>query len=181
MSYIKGWFKTVVLLSMVLIIKPLSSYSQDIKSLREIGNYVQIFYNTLDDYQNGVTLNGYTRVKIKFRVDGSSGWELRVFAQTSTIEHEDGTNSLPLTALELTPAILSTTDPTASVVTPFNPPQGPYNPSDATQVIASGTGGTIGTNPPIEAEFSISYKTGNMVNEIPGLYFVTLQFLLVEY
>jgi len=181
MKYIRGWFVKVVLFSMVLILKPLISYSQNIKDLREIGNYVQIFYNTLNDYQNGVTLNGYSRIKLKFRYDGSNGWELRVFANSSEIEYEGGaSNNLNLSELEISSVVISTSDPSISVTSPFTPPVGPFNPSDATQVIATGSGGTVGTDPPVEMELSFSYHMGNMVNKAPGLYFVNLQFLLVE-
>lgn len=180
MKSIKEWFIFCVLFILVYF-KPNYSYSQNIKDLREIGNYVQIFYNTLNDYQNGVTLNGYTRISIKFRYDGSSGWELRLFTNSAEIEYEGGpTGNLDLTALTITPTIISTTDPTITINGSYSLVQGPFDPSKPEQVLVSGKGGTVGTNPPIEVEISITYSMGNMLNTPPGLYFITLQFLLVE-
>ncbi len=180
MKSIKDWFIFGVLF-MLVNFKPIYSYSQNIKDLREIGNYVQIFYNTLNDYQTGVTLNGYTRIRLKFRYDGSSGWELRLFTNSAEIEYEGApTENLDLTDLSITPTILSTSDPTNTINGSYSLVQGPFDPSKPEQVLVSGTGGTVGTDPPIEVEISITYSMGNMLNKPPGLYFVTLQFLLVE-
>lgn len=153
----------------------------DIKDLRVIGNYVQFSYNTFDHFENGITLTGWTRARIKFRYDGSSGWELRLWAMSSEIEYEGAAgNNIALTDLEITPIITSSTDATASINALFVLEEGPYDPISATQVIADGDEGTVGANPAEEIELTITYTLGAMINKPEGLYFVNLALLLVE-
>jgi hypothetical protein len=153
----------------------------DIKDLRVIGNFVQFSYNTFDHFENGITLTGWTRARIKFRYDGSSGWELRMWAMTTEIEYEGAAgNNIDLSDLEITPIITNTTDATASINALFALDVGPYDPVSPTQVIADGDEGTVGLDPAEDIELTITYKLGAMINKPEGLYFVNLVLLLVE-
>ena len=153
----------------------------DVKDLRVIGNYVQFSYNTLQQFNVGITLTGWTRVTIKFRYDGSSGWELRLWSLSSEIEYEgDISNNIDLSELGITPIITNTTDATAAINPLFALAEGPYDPLNPAQVIATGDEGILGTDPVEEIELSITYSLGSMINKPEGLYFVNLVLLLVE-
>ncbi len=145
------------------------------------GNYVQFSYNTLDQFNNGITLSGWTRVTAKFRYDGSSGWEIRMWTLSNEIEYEgESEHNIQLSELEITPISINSTDASATVNVTFALAEGHYDPMLTNQVIAEGDGGTVGAAPPVEIELTITYKLGSMINKPDGLYFVNLVLLLVE-
>jgi hypothetical protein len=168
-----------LLIAIAQLLFAVSANAQDINNLKILGNNVQFSYNTLNQFNTGITLDGWTRINAKFRYEGSNGWEIRMYALSSQIEYEGGepSDNIDLADLEIIPFIISgsgTTDLTAAINTSF------ILATDEDEIIAEGDGGTVGSDPPVDIELTISYKMGNMINKPEGLYFVSVRLILVE-
>jgi len=147
-----------------------------LKDLRVIGNSVNFQFITLDHFANGITLTGWTRLKIRYQYTTKDPWELRINALDNVIKYEGNPiYDIPLSQLELEATITSTNDASATLITPFVL-------SNLEQTFIRGNG----LVPPaiVDLELSITYKLGVppniMLNKPEGLYFVGLRFLLVE-
>lgn len=147
-----------------------------LKDLRVSGNSVQFIFNTLDQYNNGIEIQGWSRIRIRYLYTGHNAWKLSVWADDAEIVYEgDPINNIPVGNLELTVQEISNNDPTTAYTTPFNL-------SNVKSVFAQGNG----LAPPtiVDIEFTITYKIGTppniMLNKPTGFYYVTLQFLLEE-
>ncbi|MGE0079190.1 MAG: hypothetical protein AB7S48_15130 [Bacteroidales bacterium] len=152
-------------------------YAQDpLKDLRVTGNSVQFIFNTLDQYKNGIEIDGWSRIKIRYLYTGHNAWKLSVWTNDPEIVYEgDPINNIPVGNLELTVQEISNNDPTTTYTTPFTL-------SNIKTTFAQGNG----LVPPtiVELEFTITYKLGTppniMLNKPSGFYYVALQFLLEE-
>ncbi|MFP4557618.1 MAG: hypothetical protein ACLFNU_12185 [Bacteroidales bacterium] len=174
--------KYLIFFVWVLIFMPIGAKAQDpLLDLRVTGNFVEFNYSALEHFNNGISLNSWSRVRIRFKDSGSTGWELRMWALSSAIHYEgDSSNDIDLVDLEIIPSITSTTDGTAAVNNGFVLEEGPLNELNIDQVLAYGDGGTVGGDPPIEVELVITYNLGQMTNKPEGLYFVNLNLRLIE-
>jgi hypothetical protein len=149
-----------------------------------IGTSVPFIFNTLDQYNNGVERDSWTRLIIKYRYSGTSGWELHLKASEDKFYFNGydplNVHDLDLDALEMdfdvtyvldTPAILPASS--ASI----NPA---FTLSNTWDVLASGNGGVTAQ---VDVEIVISYRFGYnpiMLGKPEGFYYVELEFLLVD-
>lgn len=174
--------KYLIFFIWVLIVLPVGAKAQDpLLDLRVTGNFVEFNYSTLDHFNSGISLDSWSRVRIRFKHSGSTGWELRMWALSSAIHYEgDPSNDIDLVDLDIIPSITSSTDGSAVVNNTFVLDEGPLDELNLDQVLVSGTGGTVGGDPPIEVELVITYSLGNMVSKPEGLYFVNLNLRLIE-
>jgi hypothetical protein len=170
----RGLIKMLLLLVISVNIISYSGKAQDIKSLQVSGSSVQFIFSSLSNYNNGIELDGWTRLKIKYKFSGT-GWKLLLKASDSYILYEgDAGNDIPVGDLELITTLISSDDPTTSITNSLNP-------SVVDQVLATGNGG----NPDqVNVEITINYRLGfppnTMINKPGGIYFVSLYFLLKE-
>jgi hypothetical protein len=157
-----------------------STKAQDpYKSLSVIGNSLIFNYNTLSQYNTGITLNSWTTVRIRFQYTGSNGWELRLFSNDDAIKYEGNpADDIALVDLIITPTVVSSNDFTTSPNVGFVLEEGPYDSLNPNQVVVSGDGGTTGTQ--VVVELTLTYDLGGMLNKPEGLYYASLYMLLVE-
>lgn len=170
-------FHALVLLVGAFILISQNATAQDpLKDLRVTGNSVQFIFNTLDQYQNGIEIDEWSRIKIRYLYTGHNAWKLSVWADEPYIVYEDDPiNNIPIENLELIIQEKSNNDPTIAFTSPFSL-------SEVKSVLVQGNG----LVPPsiVELEFTITYRLGFppniMLNKPKGFYYVTLQFLLEE-
>jgi len=67
------------------------------------GSSVNFHVNSLTKYDEGVTLEGWSRLRLRFDDPASLtlGWRLNLKAETLSIISDSGTDNLPLTSLEI--------------------------------------------------------------------------------
>ncbi len=153
-----------------------SGKAQDpLKDLQVSGTNIQFIFSSLLNYNNGIELNGWTRLKIKYKYTGKNGWQLLVRANDTHLRYEgDASNDIPVGNLELISSVTSSDDATTVITNPFNT-------SDLDQILVTGDGGDPNqVNVDIIISYRIGFPPNAMINKPEGLYFVTLRFLLVE-
>lgn len=164
--------------SILSLISVTSTFGQNItKNIRVIsGGYVSFTFNSITEYSNGKSLNGWTRFTVEFSDttdaggDGTStGWEVLVRATATTIQADGGSADLNLAHLEVRP---TTAIPGASATN--------ITLTDADQAIITGGDPGAGT---ISGEIIVDFDCGttlSLLGKEPDYYFVDLIFTLHE-
>ena len=147
---------------------PVTLYSQNITSRITVqnGNYIEFFFNHLDDYSNGLSLENYTKLMIYYNDTtdtgipntSSPGWRLSVKATEPQINSQYSSSFLPLNYVEVR------VDGTSYIL------------SNAYQIIDSGPE-YDGFNKTIEVSYDIG-KTNQITEVSNESYVVELKFLL---
>lgn len=68
------------------------------------GSSVHFYVNSLKKWDEGVTLEGWSRVRLRFDDPApvtTTGWELNLKAETATISSDSGTDDMDLSTLEI--------------------------------------------------------------------------------
>ena len=164
----------------VVLLSTCPSIAQNVtKNIRVVsGGSVSFTFNSLKDYKDGKTLNGWTRLNVQFAdtTDGggdgaSTGWRVMVRAGAATIQSDGASPDLALNYIRITPS--TTTLPGPPTLTPITL-------SDGDQTIAEGgdTGVTTITGG-ITLDIDCGV-TSPLLGKSPDYYFVDLIFTLVE-
>lgn len=174
-NFIKLFFLTIFLVGWLF---PFQAKCDPIKDLRVIGSSVPFVFNTLGQYNNGITLSGWTRLRIRYLYTGNNPWELLINAADTHLRYEgDAIHDIPVSDLKIDVTVAVSNDPSLPVGTSTS-----LSGSDASQQLASGAG----LVPPsvVDVELVITYKIGippNILLGKPnGLYYVQLELLLKE-
>lgn len=155
-----------------------SAIAQDpLKDIRVSGGSVNFIFNSYSKYDNGIELDSWTRLTLRYKYTGQNGWELYVRAGSNELQYDGSSaNNIDISTLELIPVISSSDDP--------NPSLGPLPIvlSNTNVLVASGDGGDPNL---VTTELVISYKIGvppniDMINKVEGYYYVDLIYTLVE-
>ncbi len=94
----------------LLLLLFVSGYGQNVTSRITVntGNHVEFYFNHLNDYDNGISLENYTRLKIYYNdtadfggAGSGSGWKLTVKSLDASIQSTYSPNTLPLSTIEL--------------------------------------------------------------------------------
>ena len=147
----------------------------DVADLRVIGNSATFFFKTIDQFRDGVTLNDWTTIRIRYKYEDQINWQLLVWADSDSIENIEGGNSIPLTNFSLqitTPVSFNNTNEN-HIATSFIPSK-LAAPLIWGSVIDKDSIGTV--------EFKISYTLSpNDIGNLPsGTYFVPLRLRLQD-
>ena len=140
------------------------------------GGSISFAFNTIKDYTIGKTYNNWSRLNIYFidttNVGGdgaSTGWELLVRANQSSIDSDNGALNLPLSTIEINPStVIPGATPTTITLT------------DVDQTIITGID-PVATF--VEGEIVISFDCGTttpLLGEEPEFYSVDLVFTIKE-
>lgn len=148
--------------------------AQPITELRVIGNSASFYFNTIEQYQNGVTLTDWSTIRVRYQITGKTAWQIIAWTDYSDIEHEDGTNSIPLNnfTIEINTLSISSANTTTIYTTPFAPTTTPTP-------LLWGIG-NVGVDATVE--FKISYKISPAgLGSLPsGTYYLPLNLRLEE-
>ena len=163
----------------VIIFGTLSSVigvkAQPITELRVIGNSVPFYFNTMQQFQSGITLNDWTTIRIRFQITGKTAWQVVALAVDPSIEHQDGAHSIPLTNFTITinKSSITATNTVPSYTTPFTP---------TTTEIPLIWGAVTNTLQVVTVDFKISYSISLAgLGSLPdGRYYVPLKMELKE-
>jgi len=146
----------------------------DVADLRVIGNSATFFFKTIDQFRDGVTLNNWTTIRIRYKYEDKINWQLLVWADSDSIENIEGGNSIPLTnfSLQITTVSFNNTNEN-HIATSFIPSK-LAAPLIWGSVIDKDSIGTV--------EFKISYTLSpDDIGNLPsGTYFVPLRLRLQD-
>ncbi|HDP54834.1 MAG TPA: hypothetical protein ENN24_04015 [Bacteroidetes bacterium] len=142
------------------------------------GSSVNFHVNSLKKYDEGVTLESWSRLRIRFDDPGdvTLGWRLNLKAETLSIISDSGTDNLPLTALEIR----------AIDVTVLN---GAYNgTATPSMIVLDGNYVELLSDSEknnIDLIITISYDLGTngtnkLMGSAPGYYYVDLRYQLIQ-
>jgi len=145
-SYLVKIYITIILCTLVSVV----INAQPITELRVIGNSASFFFNTTQQYKNGVILTDWTTIRVRYQITGKLAWRVIVWSDYAQIEHQDGTNSIFLTnfSIEINTSSISSSNTTIFYATPFTPT------TTGTPLIW----GTGDVDVDATVEFKISYK-----------------------
>jgi hypothetical protein len=127
---------------------------------------VQIIFNGISDFENGVILDDWTILNIQFTdtldngapSGGTNGWEMYVRADDVNIWSLSGMSFLPLETIEMEVYYDGST-------------QGTYALSNTDQLIANGTG-KIGVDKDITLTYNVGTKPANKVESFTESHFI---------
>lgn len=85
----------------------------DFAELRVIGSSATFFFKTMDQFKNGVTLNDWTTIRIRFKCKDNPNWHLLIWTEFDSIQSIDGTTSIPLSNF----SVKITSEPTDTINT----------------------------------------------------------------
>ncbi len=150
------------------------------KNIRVVsGGYVSFSFNSLKNYKDGKTLDGWTRFSVQFAdtTDGggdgaSTGYRVMVRAGAGTIQADGGSPDLALSYIRINPS--ATTLPGSPTLTPITLL------TDADQTIVEGGDPGVAT---ISGEVTLDFDCGvssPLLGKNPDHYLVDLIFTLVE-
>lgn len=148
----------------------------DVTDLRVIGNSATFFFKTMDQFRNGVTLNDWTTIRIRYKYEENKNWKLLIWADSDSIENIDGGKSIPLTNFSLqitTPPVSPENTSETHIGTSFSPSK-----LETSLIWGSVVDkDSIGT-----VEFKISYTLSpDDIGNLPsGTYFVPLRLRLQD-
>jgi len=170
--------KYIFTILLIVVLFPFQAKSDPIKDLRVIGSSVPFVFNTMGQYNNGITLTGWTRIRIRYLFTGKNPWQLLINAADTYLRYEgDAIHDIPVSDLKIDVTVAVSNDPSLPVGTLTT-----LSGSDAPQQLASGAG----LAPPtvVDVELVITYKMGVppniMLGKPNGLYYVQLELLLKE-
>ena len=174
------WLKVAGLLLPFLIVWQIG-YGQDYASVRVLkGGSLTFIVNSFTKYDNGITLEDWTRLRLLMVADGQSKWELYVNSMLTNIQSDIGPPHLDLSQIELRITVEDENDPTYALEA--QPIVLTYDGFGYGSLIISGNNpGIVGT--PLDVTLSISYDFGTnipLLNSNPGMYFVDLEFTLTS-
>ncbi len=164
----------------VLLSAYFSSAQNVTKNIRVVsGGYVSFSFNSLKNYKDGKTLDGWTRFSVQFAdtTDGggdgaSTGYRVMVRAGAGTIQADGGSPDLALSYIRINPS--ATTLPGSPTLTPITLL------TDADQTIVEGGDPGVAT---ISGEVTLDFDCGvssPLLGKNPDHYLVDLIFTLVE-
>jgi len=146
------------------------------------GGAPNFIFNSLRKYNDGVVLNGWTRLRLELREDVflHTGWQLGVSADQSVIQ-SDGSATLDLDVINIVvESVSNLSNTTISTVLPFVYPLAMSpGPSGHGDVILEGSIDT--PSDPVSVELLLSYECGTttpLLGSVPEYYTVNLIFIL---
>lgn len=177
MTLTKNWFLYTILLLVFSSLISVKALSQPITELRVIGNSASFIFNTIQQYNDGITLSeNHTTVRIRFQIDGKTAWRIVAWTDYANIEFEEGIEFIPITNFSVLINTASIAPTAPATVTSYTTP---FTPSTTPTPLIWGNG-----NPGIDSvvEFKIYYRIsptglGSLPN---GTYYVPLWLRLEE-
>lgn len=173
----KNWFSYTFLLIVFSSIISVKALSQPITELRVIGNSATFLFNTLRQYNEGITLSeNHTTIRIRFQITGKTAWQIVAWTDYANIESTEGTDFIPISNFSILINTASIAPIAPATVTGYTTP---FLPTTTPTPLIWGDG-----NPGVDSvvEFKIYYKispTG--LGALPnGTYYVPLQLRLEE-
>lgn len=170
--------KYLIAIFLIVGLFPFQAKSDPLKDLRVIGSSVPFVFNTMGQYNNGITLTGWTRIRIRYLYTSKNPWQLLINAADTHLRYEgDAIHDIPVSDLKMEVTVVASNDSSLPVGTSTT-----LSGSDASQQLASGSG----LAPPavVDVELVITYKIGIppniMLGKPNGLYYVQLELLLKE-
>lgn len=160
----------------------------DFGNLWVAGNNLQIIYNTLDQYQNGINLTAWTRVKATIKCEScltTDTWEIRMFARTDALNYsgsEIGVSDINFNQFPIEVDIIGSVSG-LTVNTPFILEEATPATSDGLILISGSHGMGLGSSdPPFEFEFTLSYSLPSMENKANenAMFFSVIDLLLIS-
>lgn len=115
----KGKSNLIVVLVSINFFFSYCSIAQSAKITVQGGGSVYFIINSLNKYNDGLTLDSWTKLKLTLDDPGLSGWQLTVRAGSATIQSEGEAPDLDLSTIELRAEVVSTNDPTISNISPI--------------------------------------------------------------
>jgi len=148
------------------------------------GGSVPFFVNSLKKWENGVTLENWTRIRIRFNdpppTTTTTGWKLDVKPETAQIDAESGTDFLDLNLIHIRVISVAPTAITDPAYTGVAPPPPVDVALDAGWVDLI----TDNQNSNVDLIVTISYDLGITIPLLgynPNYYYVDLRFRLTSY
>lgn len=166
---------------LILLLIPFIASAQLSADIKVIGGSNVMFHvNSLKKWQEGVTLEGWSRIRIRFNEETTptaiTGWQLNIKAQSNHIRHDGSGSDMDLETLEIRAINV---DPLQGTYTGIAPPvMVPLN---------SGYVPLISDNQisHVDLIITISYDLGThdwnrLLGYDPGYYFVDIEFQLIS-
>ncbi|MDX9846589.1 MAG: hypothetical protein RBT74_06385 [Tenuifilaceae bacterium] len=187
----KGIIKAIyllVLVSLFSLVRISNAFCQDYGKLWIAGSNVQIIYSTLENYKNGVSLIGWTKVKVTIKCESCSPtdtWEIRMFARTNSLVYSGSETTVTNIDFDDFPIVVNTLGGVTglTVNSPFELVEATPATSDGLVLIKGNNGmGLAPTDPPFEFEFTLSYSLPNMENKASenAMFFSVIDLLLIS-
>lgn len=167
----------------LLFFCPNNAFSRPVRLIYS-GGSIQLNLTSLTDYQGGISLPNWTKIKISvdtteynLGVGAYTGWRLYIWTADSQILSDDGNPNIDLKHLTLTPVGFSAI-PDSDYTFPNS--INPYTLIDTEKVLVQGT-----ILNGFEATFAITYEFGKppntLINSPWGFYYTQLYFKLELY
>jgi hypothetical protein len=168
--------KILLLLPFLIFCKFVFSQNTTSRLRIESGGSIYFYFNSLDQYKNGITYNNWTKVSVYFVDTTAAGatsaalWILKVKANSNQINSDEGdiTHFLPLNTIELEATYTSSTGGTAT------PAAMPFALSDTDQPLF--TDGSQTKSPLKPTIVNITYHCGKSITVPNNLLVPTTRF-----
>lgn len=177
MIFTKNWFLYTFLLIVFSGIISVKALSQPITELRVIGNSATFLFNTLRQYNDGITLSeNHTTIRIRYQITGKTAWRIVAWTDYANIEFEEGVEFIDISNFSILINIPSISPTAPAVVTGYT---SPFTPSTSPTPLIWGDGA-----PGVDSvvELKIYYKISSTgLGALPnGTYYVPLHLRLEE-
>ena len=168
------FIKKIIVLIFGILLSYISVFAQYERGFRIIkGNSITFVFNSLDDIQNGITLNAWTQLDVSFYdvPIPANRWKLSVEALSATAVGMDVANNILLSEIEI--AVLCPTG------TPINgggwwPLTGSF--AVPLEIIANGDNDNTGFQ-----SVTISFRIADVTNHDSDMYTLNLRFVIEEW
>lgn len=165
------WIKKLYIVLILFVISNYSNaqYERGFRILK--GNSVSFSFNSIDDIQNGITLNNWTELEVYFYDDPTPAnrWKLTVEALSLNAEGINAANIIPLSAIEIEVFCATATPDVGwqALTGSFGSP---------IEIIANGNNDNSGAQ-----SVSISYRITDATGYNTDIYSLNLRFVILEW